>query len=140
MIETEEKKFDEIIKGIVVDLNNVLLFDRDINGKAKIENLYNIESKLKSLGYEIIIFISGPSLRRKVDSEERYEEFISSGIIYQAPPNSDTDIYILKYAKSNEYDILSNDCYCKYQKQFGKKWIKEHRKEFMLINGQLLMD
>jgi hypothetical protein len=125
--------------GIVIDLNNVLLQDKDPEGRAKIQNIKPLEIKLKSLGYQTVINISGPGLRRKIDSEEGYEKLISEGIIHQAPANSDTDWYILEFAKTNGYDIISNDCFKQYRDEFGKSWIEEHRKALMLIKGQLII-
>ena len=137
-LETQINGHNENINGIVIDLNNALLQDIDEKGKAKIQNIIQLEFKLKSAGYQTIVNIAGPSLRRKIDSEEDYEKLILEGIIHQAPANSDTDWYILELAKINGYDILSNDFFKPYRNEFGKTWIKKHRKEFMLIKGQLI--
>ena len=138
-LDTQINGQNENMNGIVIDLNNALLQDKDEEGSAKIRNIYQLEIKLKSLGYQSIINIAGPSLRRRIDSEEDYEKLISEGIIHQAPANSDTDWYILEFAKINGYDILSNDFFKQYRNEFGKTWIKKHRKSFMLINGQLII-
>ena len=138
-LETQINGHNEVMNGIVIDLNNALLNDKDEEGRAKIQNINQLESKLKSIGYQTVVNISGPSLRRKINSEEDYDKLISEGIIHQAPANSDTDWYILELARINGYDILSNDCFKLYRNEFGKTWIKKHRKEFMLINGQLII-
>jgi len=139
MIKNEVLSEQNIEKEIVVDLNNILLEDKNEDGNAKICNIEKIETCLKSSGYIKILFIAGAQLRHNVDDKKYYSKILKEKKIYQAPAKIDTDWYILSYAKANNCYILSNDKFDEYKEKFGALWLKEKRKTFMLIEGQLFI-
>ena len=122
---------------IIVDLNNFLFEEPKTNGKAKMMYVEKLEVNLTNLGYNNVIFIAGPKLRDSNDAKKKYEKLIKEKKIYQSPAWVDSDWYILSFAKMNDCDILTNDKYKEYWDEFGKEWIMEKRKTFMLVDEQI---
>ena len=125
--------------GIVSDLNNYLYEDKDSDGKVKIENIELLEDTLQEVGYSKKILIGSSSLITKVNKPKIYDQLVIERRICKAPALTDTDWYILKLAKIYNYDILSNDKFKDYWEEFGKDWIMEKRKTFMLLEGKLII-
>lgn len=125
--------------GIVSDLNNYLFEDKDSDGKVKIENIELLEKTLTEVGYNKQILIGSSWLIKKVNKPKMYDRLVIERRICKAPALTDADWYILKLAKIYNYDILSNDKFKDYWEEFGKDWIMEKRKTFMLLEGKLII-
>lgn len=139
MIENKTINNEILELGIISDLNNLLYDDKDSDGKVKIENIKLLEETLRKEGYQKIILVASSSLKKHVNKPEIYEKMVKKGRICKAPALVDTDWYILKLAKLYDYDILSNDKFKDYWEDFGKEWIIEKRKTFMLFESQLII-
>lgn len=139
MITKEKVIVPNLNKKIIVDLNNFLFEDPNTNRKAKMMYVEKLEVNLTNLGYNNIIFIAGPKLRYDNDDNKKYEKLIKEKKIYQSPAMVDSDWYILSLAKKNNCDILTNDKYKEYWNEFGKEWIMEKRKTFMLVAEQIII-
>ena len=137
MITKEKVIVPKMNKKIIVDLNNFLFEDPNTIGKAKMIYVEKLEVYLTNLGYNNVIFIAGPKLRFFNDDNKKYEKLIKEKKIYQSPAMVDSDWYILSFAKKNNCDILTNDKYKEYWNEFGKEWIMEKRKTFMLVDEQI---
>jgi len=139
MIENRQITVSPEEKSIVVDLNNFLLADKDLSGKAKIENIDLLYEYLKAHGYDNIIFISSSSLWKRVNKKGRYDQLVRNRTILKAPALVDMDWYVLSIAQQLNCDILSNDKFKKYWDDFGREWIQSKRKTFMFIEGKVII-
>ena len=139
MIEDEILEFSPKDNGIIIDLDNVLLEDRNNKNKAKFCNIKKIKSKLEENKYGHLIFIASANLRHRINNVKSFESLIKSKEIFLSPALEDNDWFILKYAQRWDYDILSNDKFKEYWSKFGEDWVKSKRKPFMFINGELII-
>lgn len=137
MITKEKIIVPKMNKKIIVDLNNFLFEDPDAKGKAKMVYVEKLETDLTNLGYNNVIFIAGLKLRKGNNDKKKYENLIKEKKIFQTPAMVDSDWYIISFAKKNNCDILTNDKYKKYWNEFGKEWILDKRKTFMLVDKQI---
>lgn len=126
-------------KGIVGDLDNFLCADRDAKGKCRIENIDLLELTLREFGYNKITLIVSSYFIKRVDNKRIYESMVREGRIKKAPALVDTDWFVLRFAKTSDYDILSNDKFRDYWDEFGEAWVKKKRKPFMLCEGKLII-
>jgi len=139
MIENKQINPIYVEKSIIVDLNNVLLDDKDAEGKAKLQNIDLINEVLRSHGYTKIILITSSKFIERVNNRNTYKKMVKERKIHVAPALDDNDWYILELAKDLDCDVLSNDKYNDYWVEFGEDWVKKKRKTFMLIEGKLII-
>lgn len=142
MIEEKTTQYDfktKKMEKLIVDLLNILYEDRDIEGKLKVENIKKIQDYLLKKGYEPILIVDASAMYM-MDNEEVYKTLVNDKIVYQAPAGKKADIFFLKLAKIHKCNFLTNDCCKDYYKKYGKEWIIKHRKTYMFIGGELILE
>lgn len=140
MIEKESFLSKSILREkIIVDLANILFRDRDEEGKFKVKNIRKVYNTLLEENYDPYLILDAP-LRHSMDYEQEYEELVEEGIVYQAPAGRKADKFFLKIAKAFKCKFLTNDLCKDHYDDYGKEWIRENRKTFMFINGELILE
>ena len=140
MIEKESFISKSILREkIIVDLANILFIDRDDKGNFKVKNIRKVYSTLLEENYDPYLILDAP-LRHSMDFKQEYEELVEDGIVYQAPAGRKADKFFLKIAKAFKCKFLTNDLCKEYYDDYGKEWIRENRKTFMFIDGELILE
>ena len=119
---------------IVVDGANIAYIEPSKKGDPKVSNITSVVSLLKEKGYQPIVIIDA-SLHHKVDDPEQLDALINERVIRQAPAGTDADYFVLEVADENNANVVSNDRFEPYQKDFP--WIKERRIPLMIVNGEV---
>lgn len=119
-------------KIIVVDGSNVAYAERAKDGKPQVSNLIAVQRALQARGLQPIIIVDA-ALRHQVDDPARIEALIQHQEIRQAPADTDADYFILKTAENEHADVVSNDEYQPYRRQF--RWIAKRRIPLMIVRG-----
>jgi len=94
-------------KIIVVDGSNVAFYFTQ-DGKPRLENIVMANNSLASAGFVPIIVVSA-ALLHQVDEDEQLLKMIASKRVIQASKGVDDDLEIIRTAKKNNADIVSND-------------------------------
>jgi hypothetical protein len=119
---------------IVVDGANVAFAERLQTDKPKMSNLVAMRQLLEARGYTPIIIVDA-SLRHVIDDPAQLTVCIQDQSIRQTPACTDADYFVLKTSEENHAQIVTNDEYQEYRKQFP--WIGDRRVPFMIINGKV---
>jgi hypothetical protein len=77
--------------------------------------------------------IASPSLKYRIDNKKKYKKLKLQYQIYENPARTDTDWFLLDLSLKITSDILSNDTFKDYWKEFGKESILSKRKPFMIL-------
>lgn len=121
---------------VVVDGSNVAYEEQTDDGKPKVENLsLAIEALRKQ--YDPVIVIIDAALHHEIDEPDRLEKLIDDQTVRQAPAGTAADYFILRTAESLDADVLSNDRFRQYHKQWP--WIGERRIPYMIIDGRFVI-
>ena len=140
MIEQKPPKIIVMSKEkLAVDLANILFRDRDEERNLKVENIKKVCETLDKANYDGYLILDA-STRHLMDDEIEYEKLVKENIVYQAPAGRKADKFFLKIAKAFKCKFLTNDLCKEYYDEYGKEWINENRKTFMLIDGELIID
>lgn len=124
----------EHMNPLIVDLNNFILEDKDLDNRGKVKNIEKLVSNLKKSGYNEIILIASSKLKYRIDNKKEYKKMVKKYDIKESPAMVDTDWFILDLAKKLDCDILTNDRFKEYWDEFGRKWIMNIRRTFMIVN------
>jgi hypothetical protein len=119
---------------IVVDDSNVAYEEQTRDGKPKVANIAAVRHALEEQGYQPLVIVDA-SLHYAVDDPNQLEAMIDSQKVRQVPAGTDADFFIIKTAEQESAQILSNDRYGPYHKEYP--WVDERRIPFMIINGQV---
>lgn len=128
-MELDSKNIEQI--RTVVDGSNVAYEWRNEQLKPRFRNFELITEELRNKNFNPFLIIVDASLRHKIDSPEKLEEWIETQIIKQAPSKIDADHLILDIAQKNHAYILSNDNFKDYLEKYP--WIDEIRLPFSIV-------
>ncbi len=119
-------------KTIVVDGANLAYEEMTQDRKPKVSNIKAVMQKIRGMGLRPIVIVDA-SLIHDVDKPDQLDAMINSGQIKQVPAGTNADYFILKIAKEHNAQIVTNDQYKDFAKQFPK--IDERRVPAMIVDG-----
>ena len=119
---------------IVVDGANVAWNEQTKDGKPKVSNIVAMRKRLEQDGFDPIIIIDA-RLRHDIDDADQLEALIDGQHVRQSPAGTDADYFVLKTAKQQDAQFVTNDTFEEYRDDYD--WIWERRMPFMIVEGQV---
>ena len=122
--------------SIVVDGSNVAYEEQTPDGKPRFRNLsLAIDALRKQYGH--IVVIVDAALRHEIDEPDDLEKVLDEQTVRQAPAETPADYFVLRTAEQLGADVLSNDTFRQYHKQWP--WIETRRIPYMIIDDRFVL-
>ncbi len=122
--------------SIVVDGSNVAYEEKTGDGKPRVANL-KLALDTLCRQYGTVIVIVDAALHHTIDQPDELEELLDDQTVRQAPAETPADYFILQTADSLGAEVLSNDTFRQYHKQWP--WIEHRRIPFMIIDDRFVI-
>ncbi len=122
--------------SVVIDGSNVAYEEQSDDSKPKIENLHLAIAAMRRQ-YDDVVAIVDAALRHHIDRPQELEEMLKRQNVRQAPADTAADYFVLQIADQLGADVLSNDTFRQYHKQWP--WIEHRRIPYMIINGRFIV-
>ncbi len=122
-------------KALVIDGNNIAyhLAPKDTPRTA---NLLRAYQSLVMAGYRPVIVISA-ALVHSVDKPQELQRLKDSGIAIEAPRGINDDLTIIKLAKKQNADIVSNDRFLDWVDRYP--WLTSRLKKYRMTPSGLIL-
>ena len=122
--------------AVVIDGSNVAYEEQTDDGKPRLENIeLAIDATRKE--YDRVVVIVDAALHHQIDQPARLETMLDEQAIHQAPADTPADYFVLQTADELQADVLSNDTFRQYHKQWP--WIEHRRIPYMIIDRRLII-
>jgi hypothetical protein len=122
--------------AVVIDGSNVAYEEQTADGKPKVENIH-LAIEVTRRQYDPVVVIVDAALHHRIDHPDELEAMLDDQIVRQAPADAPADYFILQTADALGADVLSNDTFRQYHKQWP--WIEHRRIPFMIIDGRFII-
>ncbi len=122
--------------AIVIDGSNIAYDEQTSEGKPRVENIrLAIEAARRQ--YDQIVVIVDAALRHQIDQPGELEKMLDEQAVRQAPADTPADYFVLRTADDLQADVLSNDTFRQYHKQWP--WIEYRRIPYMIIDRRFII-
>ena len=122
-------------KSLVIDGNNVA-YHLAPGGTPKTANLLRAYQSLMTAGFRPVIVISA-ALIHSVDKPQELQRLKNSGIVVEAPRSTNDDLTIIKTAKKQNADIVSNDRFLDWVDRYP--WLTSRLRKYRMTPSGLIL-
>lgn len=122
-------------KSLVIDGNNVA-YHLAPGGFPRTSNLLHAYQSLMTAGFKPVIVISA-ALVHSVDKPQELERLKSTGIVVEAPRGTNDDLTIIKIAKKQNADIVSNDRFLDWVDRYP--WLTSRLRKYRMTPSGLIL-
>jgi len=127
------------MRKIIADGNNVARYgirSTCSKRKGRFKNIALLMKYCKCRQMELITLVS-PYLKKHIDDKQAYEHCLRKGAIIETPVGMDCDLFILETAKHYNTDIISNDSFKDYKKDYPD--VTDRRKSFVILEDAIII-
>ena len=122
-------------RNVIVDGTNVAYYLAP-DGIPRVANLSRAYNSLVNAGLRPVIVVSS-ALKYKIDKLEPLQSMIQDGLVIEAPRSTDDDLKIIQLAESQNADIISNDRFLNWIKQYP--WISSRLRKYRMTPSGLIL-
>jgi hypothetical protein len=122
-------------KSLVIDGNNVA-YHLAPGDTPRTANLLLAYQSLMTVGFKPVIVISS-ALVHSVDKPQELKRLVSTGIVIEAPRGTNDDLTIIKTAKKQNADVVSNDRFLDWIDRYP--WLSSRLRKYRMTPSGLIL-